>query len=115
MRSRNRVALQAQRLPYAKLSGAKLSATKKPSHQPVRLVNGDFTHRDFLPASYDMNILNDQRPLKNMLALEGRTLANPDYFQTVQVEVLPEMRKVVTQWMLEVSFLTANMPLDPTY
>ena len=53
-------------------------------------------------ASVDKNLLQDQRVLENMLSSEEehRVL---DYCGTgVQREVAPHMRKIVTDWMLEV-------------
>ena len=52
-------------------------------------------------ASVDKNLLQDQRVLENMLATERRDII--DYCGTgLQREVAPHMRKIVTDWMMEV-------------
>lgn len=53
-------------------------------------------------AEADKTIYNDVRVLNNMLNDEVFTTPNCDYFQTVQTDIKPYMRKVVTTWMLEV-------------
>merc|ERR1712088_940007 len=51
-----------------------------------------------------MGILEDSRVLANLLRGEQRYLpSTPDYFSNVQVEVKPHMRKIVADWMLEVT------------
>ena len=52
-------------------------------------------------ASVDKNMLQDQRVLENMLNSEKRDII--DYCGTgLQREVAPHMRKIVTDWMMEV-------------
>ena len=54
-------------------------------------------------AQADPHIREDNRVLWNLLRNEPRYLPRtPDYFSTVQVEVKPHMRKIVSEWMLEV-------------
>ena len=57
-----------------------------------------------VPAQSDQRILEDSRVLANLLRGEQRYLPRtPDYFSNVQVEVKPHMRKIVADWMLEVT------------
>ena len=49
----------------------------------------------------DPVILNDRRVLENMLNDE-RTVTKDDYCSSVQSHIAPHMRKIVTDWMLEV-------------
>lgn len=73
-------------------------------------------HRQ-LPESYnhgpveskiDLYLLNDDRVLQNLLRNEERYLpTHPDYFTTIQTEVKPHMRFMVTDWMLSVCTDTA--------
>lgn len=54
-------------------------------------------------ADCDKIILRDDRVLQNLLRNEERySPCQPHYFRTVQVEVKPHMRKIVSDWMLEV-------------
>lgn len=53
-------------------------------------------------ADMDPTMANDPRIILNMLMLERETMPRLDYFQSVQTDILPFMRKVVTTWMLEV-------------
>ena len=53
----------------------------------------------------DPALLKDSRVLDNIIerqSSEGTNLEG-DYFQTVQTEIKPHMRKIVSDWMLEVS------------
>lgn len=61
---------------------------------------------DCLEAFPDENILQDDRVLERLLLTESRCLpSSPCHvFSTIQTELLPGMRKVLTNWMLEVSF-----------
>ena len=49
----------------------------------------------------DPVILADKRVLENMMNDE-RTVTNNDYCSIVQSHIAPHMRKIVTDWMLEV-------------
>ncbi|XP_059480526.1 G1/S-specific cyclin-D2-like [Neocloeon triangulifer] len=51
---------------------------------------------------HDPVIFADSRVLENLLAEEGRTLIEQDYFKTVQKDITPNMRSVVVSWMMEV-------------
>ncbi|GBP77821.1 hypothetical protein EVAR_51867_1 [Eumeta japonica] len=53
-------------------------------------------------AGPDRAMDQDPRLLINLMALERAHALHTDYFQHVQVDVQPFMRKVVTTWMLEV-------------
>ncbi|KAM8927040.1 G1/S-specific cyclin-D1-like [Pelodytes ibericus] len=48
------------------------------------------------------HVLLQGRVLMTMLQTEHRYLPSPSYFQCVQKEVYPYMRKMLTSWMLEV-------------
>ena len=51
----------------------------------------------------DQTLIEDNRVLWNLIKNEQRYLPKyPNYFKTVQVEVKPHMRKIVSDWMLEV-------------
>ena len=59
-----------------------------------------------LYALVDPLLSSDPRVIPNLLLLEGASMPPCDYFQTVQDDIQPFMRKVVTTWMLEVMILT---------
>ena len=50
----------------------------------------------------DPVLLKDDRVLQNLLASEDKYQAAPSYFNCVQKELKPFMRKMVSTWMLEV-------------
>ena len=50
----------------------------------------------------DPVILEDNRVFQNMLDIEEFYIAATNYFATTQSEIKPHMRKIVTDWMLEV-------------
>merc|ERR1712129_51137 len=54
-----------------------------------------------VPAMLDQVILTDSRVLENMLNEESQTIKQ-DYCSKVQSHIAPHMRKIVTDWMLEV-------------
>lgn len=54
-------------------------------------------------ATVDPVIHNSKRVISNLLAQQVNSLPECDYFNTIQTEIKPFMRKVVTNWMLEVS------------
>ncbi|XP_040289403.1 G1/S-specific cyclin-D1-like [Bufo bufo] len=47
-------------------------------------------------------VLLQSRVLERLLASQDRYMASPTYFQCVQKEIYPYMRKMLTSWMLEV-------------
>ena len=51
----------------------------------------------------DPVILEDLRVFQNMLDIEDFYIAAANYFQNIQSEILPHMRKIVTDWMMDVS------------
>ncbi len=53
-------------------------------------------------APVDINLLNDERTLKNLLHLEDYYRVQSNYFAYVQTEIKPWMRKMLSSWMLEV-------------
>ena len=54
-------------------------------------------------AQIDKTLTSDDRVLTNMIKNENRYLpSHPDYFRSVQIEIKPHMRKIVSDWMLEV-------------
>jgi G1/S-specific cyclin-D3 len=58
---------------------------------------------DFECRAYaDPVLLKDNRVLNNLLSSEDRHVLSSSYFDCVQLDLKPHMRKVVTQWMLEV-------------
>jgi hypothetical protein len=50
----------------------------------------------------DPVLLKDGRVLHNLLLSEERHVLSSSYFDCVQSELKPHMRKIVTEWMLEV-------------
>lgn len=55
------------------------------------------------PIALDDHFMNwDPRVLQNLLQLETSSVPGCDYFEHVQDDLQPYMRKVVTTWMLEV-------------
>ena len=59
------------------------------------------TKRIQTPAKVEKQLLNDKRVLSNMLKSEKQNSIN-DYCNKIQTEIAPHMRKIVTDWMLEV-------------
>lgn len=53
-------------------------------------------------AERDRVIFEDMRVLQNLLDLETVYIPACNYFGTVQKDIQPYMRKVVSTWMLEV-------------
>lgn len=51
----------------------------------------------------DPTLVNDSRVLSNVLAEGSQTSVKVNYFLMVQPEVKPHMRKIVADWMLEVT------------
>jgi len=56
----------------------------------------------FTFAYQDPVLIQDARVFRNMLEIEEFYLAASNYFQIVQQEIKPNMRQIVTSWMLEV-------------
>uniref|UniRef100_A0A5F8GYJ3 Cyclin D3 n=1 Tax=Monodelphis domestica TaxID=13616 RepID=A0A5F8GYJ3_MONDO len=52
-------------------------------------------------AGPDPRLLGDQRVLQSLLRLEERYVPRASYFQCVQRELKPHMRKMLAYWMLE--------------
>ena len=73
---------------------AKLSAYQQQQMYPKLLQ---------VKAQPDPTLVEDDRVLINLIKNEHRYLPKyQNYFKTVQVEVKPHMRKIVSDWMLEV-------------
>ncbi|KAJ8944374.1 hypothetical protein NQ318_017693 [Aromia moschata] len=53
-------------------------------------------------AKRDRGIFSDTRVINNLLNDEVFYVPNCDYFKTVQNDIQPFMRKIVTTWMMEV-------------
>lgn len=53
-------------------------------------------------AQPDLNILCDDRVLQSLLTIEERFLPQCSYFQRVQKDIQPYMRRMVAGWMHEV-------------
>lgn len=60
---------------------------------------------DIRVAQRDRSIFDDDRVLQNLLSSEFKYMPKFNYFNRVQTEVQPYMRKIVTTWMMEVSTL----------
>ena len=50
----------------------------------------------------DPVLLKDDRVLNNLLSSEDKHVLSASYFDCVQPDLKPHMRKIVTEWMLEV-------------
>lgn len=57
----------------------------------------------------DPALLNDDRVLRNLLNEEDRFAANISYFERVQKELSPDMRRIVADWMMEVRTVTTTV------
>ena len=55
--------------------------------------------------------LLEDRVFRNMMDTEDCYISDNNYFENVQKEIKPHMRKLVTDWMLEVD--TAKIELSP--
>lgn len=64
--------------------------------------SGDGRAVDMCVAGPDRALDRDPRVILNLLALERAHALHTDYFQNVQIDIQPFMRKIVTTWMLEV-------------
>lgn len=58
---------------------------------------------DSCHALRDLNVFEDERVLRDLLSTEHLYVPHCNYFDDVQTDVKPFMRKMVTQWMVEVS------------
>ena len=59
------------------------------------------TQRIDIEANVDEVLVKDRRVFENMLSLE-KSYSVVDYCERLQTEIAPHMRKIVTDWMLEV-------------
>ncbi|KAB1261241.1 G1/S-specific cyclin-D3 [Camelus dromedarius] len=64
-------------------------------------------------AGPDPRLLGDQRVLQSLLRLEERYVPRASYFQCVQREIKPHMRKMLAYWMLEVPPRRVSPPPPP--
>ena len=64
-------------------------------------------------AGPDPRLLGDQRVLQSLLRLEERYVPRASYFQCVQREIKPHMRKMLAYWMLEVPPGGSPLPRHP--
>lgn len=55
-------------------------------------------------ALLDPTIFNDDRVLRSLMTIEDAFLPQASYFQRVQKELQPCMRRILATWMLEVSY-----------
>lgn len=62
--------------------------------------NGVFP--DEVKAYLDPTLLNDDRVLENLLKDDACYSSLTNYFGTIQLQITPEMRKIVADWMWEV-------------
>lgn len=53
----------------------------------------------------DPAIFDDPRVIENILRLDAVYQPSASYFDDVQVDVRPPMRKILLSWMSEVSFI----------
>lgn len=64
----------------------------------TRSMDGNFVHK----ADQDPTFLND-RCFENLLKAEDKHSAQCSYFDTVQKDITPKMRKLVAEWVIDVS------------
>ena len=57
----------------------------------------------------DPAIMEDPGVMQNLLALEKTTMPTQAYFEHIQYDIEPFMRKLVTTWMLEVRKLSVTI------
>ena len=57
----------------------------------------------------DPNIFYDDRVLQSLLMVEERFLPQSSYFQVVQEDIKPYMRRMVADWMHKVGLLLGSM------
>ena len=70
--------------------------------------------KDPVKAVRDSRLLADPRVLKNLLKLEEACVPKtPDYIRNCQPELNPSMRKIVTDWMLQVYLIFVNIRMYP--
>ena len=58
-------------------------------------------HKVLIFPTSNLRIVRDDRVLENVMGYETATTSS-DYFETVQTEIKPHMRKIVCEWMLEI-------------
>jgi len=79
------------------------SSEAKPAQQIPQTYQKNLPKVLQVKAQVDKTLVADDRVLQNMIRSEHRYLpSNPDYFRYVQPEIRPHMRKIVSDWMLEV-------------
>lgn len=54
----------------------------------------------------DPVLLNDERVLQNLMSAEDKYVPPACYFNCVQTDIRPFMRKMVSEWMAEVRKIT---------
>ncbi|KAF7403157.1 hypothetical protein HZH66_005424 [Vespula vulgaris] len=59
----------------------------------------------------DPALIDDDRVLQNLLKTEERYAPNSSYFECVQRDISPLMRKIVAEWMLEYTTSTTAKTL----
>lgn len=64
-------------------------------------------------AKRDPQLLGNRRVLQNLLSQEERYSPNVSYFQCVQKEIQPYMRKMLAFWMLEVCTGSLKIGVPP--
>jgi hypothetical protein len=57
----------------------------------------------------DPVLLNDERVLQNLLDREERYCPSSSYFECVQKDLTPQMRRIVAEWMMEVSKVYSHL------
>jgi hypothetical protein len=76
----------------------------EPRNLNEQSVHVQYTQPLVCRAYKDPVILEDNRVFQNMLDIEEFYIAATNYFATTQSEIKPHMRKIVTDWMLEVGW-----------
>lgn len=69
------------------------------------LSSDEITRKDWLNASVDQHVLNHASGLSRLLATETRYVppSSETVYKQVQRDIKPNMRKILTTWMMEVS------------
>lgn len=69
---------------------------------PEKKAAGLFELGVVLRSGNDPTVTGDLRVLQNLRALEQSSRISPSFFSTVQTDIQPYMRRIVTEWMFEV-------------
>lgn len=67
--------------------------------------SGECSERRPVRAGCDPVLTTDTRVWRNLMSLEKKHTISESYFGTIQKDVKPYMRRILTVWMLQVRFI----------